>query len=188
MALDLLDAHHIDLMITDIMMPAVDGYTLTQDLREAGNTMPVLMITAKDTIDDKEIGYRSGTDDYMVKPIILKEMLLRVRALLRRANIASQKRIVIGTSDLNYNTFVATIRGIPLELPKKEFLLLFLLLSQPERIFTRQQLMDEIWGYDTASDPHTVNVHINRLRKQIQHSKDFSIITVKGLGYKAVIK
>ncbi len=186
-ALEILEGIQIDLLITDIMMPKIDGYSLTKDLRSAGYDLPVLMITAKETIDDKEYGYNSGTDDYMVKPIILKEMLLRVNALLKRAQIASSKKIRIGETVLDYDTFLISIKSENIEIPKKEFMLLFKLLSQPGRIFTRQQIMDDIWGYDTESDSHTVNVHVSRLRERFENCKDFEIVTVKGLGYKAVV-
>ncbi len=187
-ALDILYNNHIDLLITDIMMPKMNGYSLTRELRDAGYDMPILMVTAKETIDDKETGFNSGTDDYMVKPIILKELLLRINALLKRAKIASDKRISIGDTELDYETFRATINNQVTDIPKKEFMLLFRLLSQPGRIFTRQQIMDEIWGFDTESDEHTVNVHISRLRERLSKCNDFEIVAVKGLGYKVVVK
>jgi len=185
-ALDLLDTTHIDLLITDIMMPRMDGYALSSDLREAGYDLPILMITAKETIDDKKKGFKSGTDDYMVKPIDMDEMLLRVAALLRRAKIANEKKLVIGNTVLDYETFTITAENAVLDIPKKEFLLLFKLLSGINKIFTRQQIMNEIWGYDTESDEQTVNVHIRRLRERFEGNADFEIVTVKGLGYKAV--
>lgn len=187
-ALDILAGTHIDLLITDIMMPKMNGYTLTRELREAGYELPILMVTAKETIDDKETGFNSGTDDYMVKPIVLKELLLRVNALLKRAKIASEKRITVGGTTLDYNTFTVTIDKVAAEIPKKEFMLIFRLLSQPGRIFTRQQIMDEIWGFDTESCEHTISVHISKLRERFTDCKDFDIVTVKGLGYKAVVK
>lgn len=186
-ALETLDKVQIDLLITDIMMPEMDGYSLTYELRQAGFKIPILMITAKETIDDKENGFNSGTDDYMVKPIILKEMLLRVNALLKRTQYAHEKLIEIGKSIVDYDTCTVRINDETIEIPKKEFLLLFRLLSNPGRIFTRQQLMDEIWGYDSESDEHTVSVHISRLRDRLLNCHDFKIVTVKGLGYKAII-
>lgn len=186
LALDILNENHIDLLITDIMMPKMDGYELSKDLRETGYDLPILMITAKETIDDKKRGFKSGTDDYMVKPIDMDEMLLRVSALLRRAKIASDKKLIIGNYIFDYNNFAVTVSNECIYVPKKEFQLIFKLLSQPNRIFTRHQLMDEIWGYDSESDEQTINVHIRRLREKFQGNKDFDIITVKGLGYKAV--
>lgn len=185
-ALDILDHNHVDLLITDIMMPKMDGYMLSRDLRESGHDLPILMITAKETIEDKKKGFKSGTDDYMVKPIDMDEMLLRVAALLRRAKIASDKKLVIGNTTLDYETFTVTVSSSSQDIPKKEFMLLFKLLSGINKIFTRQQIMDEIWGYDTESDEQTVNVHIRKLRERFEGNQDFDIVTVKGLGYKAV--
>jgi len=186
-ALSILDETHIDLLITDIMMPKINGYILTKDLRGFGYELPILMVTAKETIDDVETGFRSGTDDYMVKPVVLRELLLRVNALLKRAKIASDKIIKLKNSEFNYETFTAVINGKSFSIPKKEFLLLFRLLSQPGKIFTRQQLLDEIWGYDSQSGEGTVNVHISRLRERFADCQDFEIITVKGLGIKVMI-
>jgi len=185
-ALELMDNVHIDLLITDIMMPEKDGYVLSEELRDAGYELPILMITAKETIDDKKTGFAVGADDYMVKPIDMDEMLIRVAALLRRAKIASDKRIVVGNYSFDYDTFTITVYDEVFELPKKEFQLIFKLLSQPNRIFTRQQLMEEIWGFDVESDERTVDVHIKRLREKFEGSRDFEICTVRGLGYKAV--
>ncbi|MDO5522010.1 MAG: response regulator transcription factor [bacterium] len=187
-ALDVLDETYIDLLITDIMMPKMNGYHLTKVLREAGYELPILMITAKETIDDKENGYRSGTDDYMVKPIVLRELLLRVNALLKRVKTTSEKKITLRTSAFDLDSFTAVVNGKSVEIPKKEFMLLFCLLSRPGKIFTRQQLLDEIWGYDTESGEGTVNVHISRLRERLRGCTDFEIVTVKGLGIKAVLK
>ncbi len=185
-ALEILDRTHIDLLITDIMMPQIDGYTLSNDLRSAGYELPILMITAKETFADKKRGFTCGTDDYMVKPVDMDEMLLRVAALLRRAKIASEKRLVVGSTIFDYENFTVTVNDVPLEVPKKEFMLVFMLLSRANKIFTRQQIMDEIWGYNTESDEQTVNVHISRLRERFEGNHDFIIVTVKGLGYKAV--
>ncbi|MBC7958995.1 MAG: response regulator transcription factor [Vallitaleaceae bacterium] len=147
-AVKILERVHIDLLITDIMMPKMDGYTLVNHLRNAAYELPILMITAKETIEDKKKGFKIGTDDYMVKPVDMDEMTMRVAALLRRAKIASDKRIVVGSTVFDYETFMVTVNDIAQDVPKKEFMLIFKLLSQVNRIFTRQQLMDEIWGYD----------------------------------------
>jgi two-component system, OmpR family, response regulator len=168
------------------MMPIIDGYALSKELREAGYELPILVITAKDTIDDKKKGFKIGIDDYMVKPVDMDELVLRVFALLRRAKIASEKEMVVGTTIFNYDNYTVTVNNINIELPKREFQLIFKLLSQPNRIFTRHQLMDEIWGYNAESDMRTVDVHIKRLRERFEGNKDFEIVTVKGLGYKAV--
>jgi DNA-binding response OmpR family regulator len=185
-ALDIIDRQHIDLMITDIMMPGMDGYTLTEQLREAKYEFPILMVTARETIRDKRKGFIVGTDDYMVKPIDEEELILRVKALLRRAKIVSERKIVIGNAILNYDTLTVSRDSERVTLPQKEFMLLYKLLSYPEQIFTRMQLMDEIWGLDTESDEHTVSVHIGRLRERFFKWTEFSIETVRGLGYKAV--
>lgn len=187
-ALKTMDNNHIDLLITDIMMPKVDGLMLSADLRQAGYDLPILIITAKETIDDKKKGFHIGADDYMVKPIDMDEMLLRVAALLRRAKIASDKKLAIGDIVFDYNNLSVYMNNENMELPRKEFELIFMLLSSMNRIYTRQQIMDEIWGYDSNSDERTVDVHIKRLREKFSGNKDFEIITVKGLGYKAVKK
>lgn len=185
-ALSILDKTHIDLVITDIMMPKKDGFSLSKDLRQSGLDIPILIITAKETIEDKKKGFSVGADDYMVKPIDMDEMVVRVAALFRRAKIASDKKIVIGDTSLNYNNFLVTRKEEEMELPNKEFQIIFKLLSQPNRIFTRMQIMDDIWGYDTNTEERTVDVHIKRLRERFAGNKDFEIITVRGLGYKAV--
>jgi DNA-binding response OmpR family regulator len=185
-ALDIIDKQHIDLMITDIMMPGMDGYSLTEQLRESGYEFPILMVTAKETIKDKRKGFIVGTDDYMVKPIDEEELILRVKALLRRAKITSERKITIGQVTLNYDSLIVSRGSERVSLPQKEFMLLYKLLSYPETIFTRIQLMDEIWGYDTESAEHTVSVHISRLRDRFYNWPEFSIETVRGLGYKAV--
>ena len=185
-ALDALDADYYDLIISDIMMPKVDGYALVQQLREAGNTTPVLMITARDSYDDMRIGFQSGTDDYMVKPINVNEMVLRVGALLRRAQMVSERRQTIGNTTLECDCLTVTEEGEVTVLPQKEFMLLYKMAAFPGKIFTRQQLMDEIWGYDSPSDTHTVDVHIGRLRDRFRNSKDFKIVTIRGVGYKVV--
>lgn len=183
-ALKVLDEEHIDLMIADIMMPNMDGYTLTSELRTSEYNFPILMITAKESFEDKKKGFLAGTDDYMVKPIDFDEMLLRVSALLRRAKISNEHKIVVGDITLDYETLTVTTKTEAFILPKKEFYLLFKLLSYPKKIFTRQDLMDEIWGFDNETDERTVDVHIKRLREKFDSFDEFKIITVRGLGYK----
>lgn len=187
-AMDILDQEHIDLVILDIMMPGMDGYTFTKTLREAQNNLPILMVSAKQLPQDKKRGFLVGTDDYMTKPIDEEEMLLRIKALLRRARIVSERRITIGNTVLDYDTFTVSRGTEIMELPQKEFLLLYKLLSYPGRIFTRIQLMDEIWGSDSDTGWETVTVHIGRLRKRFEDWNAFEIISVRGLGYKAVKK
>lgn len=187
-ALDILEKEYIDLIISDIMMPHMDGYELTRALRESGYDMPILMVTAKDQFDDMQRGFRAGGDDYMVKPINIKELVLRVEALLRRARISSEKKITVGHTVLDYDALTVTLHGKETILPQKEFYLLYKLLSYPNKIFTRPQLMDEIWGMFSETDERTVNTHINRLRERFADCPDFEIVTVRGLGYKAVKK
>ena len=164
----------------------MDGYTLTKLIRESNNNVPILMITAKETFSDKQEGFRVGTDDYMVKPIDVNEMILRVGALLRRSQIINERRIVIGETTFLYDFLSAKYNNKELVLPQKEFYLIYKLVSTPNKIFTRQQLMDEIWGIESETDPRTVDVHINRLRERFKYNKDFNIITIRGLGYKVV--
>lgn len=185
-ALEILEHQHIDLMITDIMMPGMDGYTLTEQLRDAGYDFPILMATAKETIKDKRKGFIVGTDDYMVKPIDEEELILRVKALLRRAKIVNERKVIVGKVTLNYDSLTVSRESERITLPQKEFLLLYKLLSYPDTIFTRMQLMDEIWGFDSQTDDHTVSVHIGRLRERFDAWPEFDIVTVRGLGYKAV--
>ncbi len=185
-ALEILDKEHIDLIVSDIMMPNMDGYQLTKALREANYNLPILMITAKEDFKDKQKGFNIGIDDYMVKPINVNEMVLRVGALLRRAHIANTRKLEMGSTVLNYDSLTAEFNSSEYLLPQKEFQLLYKLLSYPNKIFTRQQLMDEIWGLDSETDERTVDVHINRLRDRFKNSSDFKILTVRGLGYKAV--
>ena len=187
-ALEKMETHHVDLIVLDIMMPRMDGYEFTRTLREAGSEIPILMVTAKEGLQDKKMGFIIGTDDYMVKPVDEEEMLLRITALLRRSRIAADRRLQIGKTELNFNSMTVTVEGAGESLPKKEFLLLFKLLSNPGRIFTRRQLMDEIWDMDSESDERTVDVHINRLRDKFRGNADFELSTVRGLGYKAVLK
>ena len=185
-ALDALDNDYYDLIISDVMMPVMDGYELVRQLREAGITIPVLMITAKDGFDDMRTGFLSGTDDYMVKPVNVNEMVLRVSALLRRAQMISERRQVIGGTTMECDSLTVTTENGSMVLPQKEFMLLYKMASFPGKIFTRQQLMDDIWGYDSESDTHTVDVHIGRLREKFRDSKDFKIVTLRGVGYKVV--
>ncbi len=185
-ALDALDGDYYNLIISDIMMPVMDGYEFVRLLRDSGNTTPVLMITAKDAFDDMRKGFVSGTDDFMVKPINVNEMVLRVQALLRRAQMINERKQTIGATVLEHDTYTVTTSEESITLPQKEFLLLYKLVSYPGRIFTRQQLMDEIWGYDSDSDTHTVDVHIGRLRDRFRDNTDFKIVTMRGVGYKVV--
>lgn len=185
-ALRLLDSQYIDLIISDIMMPGMDGYELIRKLRDSGYTLPILIITAKERFEDKLLAFQAGTDDYMVKPIDVNEMVLRVGALLKRARIATERRISCGKTLLNYDALTVTVNGQETLLPQKEFYLLYKLMSYPNKIFTRQQLMDEIWGLDSTSDERTVDVHVNRLRERFKDCDDFIIMTVRGLGYKVV--
>ncbi len=185
-ALKVMDNEHIDLVIVDIMMPDMDGYEFTKAVREADGNLPILMISAKQLPADKQKGFLVGTDDYMTKPIDEVEMLLRIKALLRRAKIASDRRIVIGDLVLDYDSLTVTKGTDVQELPQKEFLLLYKLLSYPGKIFTRIQLMDEIWGVSSATGWETVTVHIGRLRKRFENYEEFTIESVRGLGYKAV--
>lgn len=185
-ALDAMDNDYFDLVITDIMMPVLDGYELVRQLRDTGNITPVLMITAKDAFDDMSQGFVSGTDDYMVKPVNVNEMLLRVKALLRRAQMINDRRQVVGNTIMELDSLTVTTDTESMVLPQKEFMLLYKMLSYPGKIFTRNQLMDEIWGYDNESDTHTVDVHIGRLRERFRNNTDFKIVTMRGVGYKVV--
>ena len=171
-ALDAIHNDYYDLIISDIMMPVIDGYEFVRQLRDSGNTTPVMMITAKDAFDDMRMGFLSGTDDYMVKPINVNEMVLRVGALLRRAQMINERRQVIGNTVLECDSLTVTTEDESVILPQKEFMLLYKMASYPGKIFTRQQLMDEIWGYGNESDPHTVDVHIGRLRDRFRYNKD----------------
>ena len=187
-ALAAMEHSHIDLVVLDVMMPKMDGYTFTKTLRAADNNLPILMVSAKQLPADKKQGFLVGTDDYMTKPLDEEEMLLRIRALLRRAKIASEHRMVIGDVVLDYDALTVSRGKEVQELPRKEFLLLYKLLSYPGKIFTRIQLMDEIWGADSETGWETVTVHIGRLRKRFEGWEEFEIISVRGLGYKAVKK
>lgn len=187
-AFDLLESHYIDLIISDVMMPKLNGFEMTQAIRNAGYTMPILIISAKGQAADKQKGFQSGIDDYMVKPIDVNEMIWRVEALLRRSQIISQRKVRIGSSELNSDTYTLRCGEQEVVLPQKEFLLLFKLLSAPDRIFTRTQIMDEIWGVDQERDSHTLDVHISRLREKCKDNPDFDIVTMRGLSYKAVAR
>ena len=187
-ALTVMDQQHIDLVVLDVMMPKMDGYEFTKILREAQNNLPILMVSAKQLPADKKKGFLVGTDDYMTKPIDEEEMLLRIKALLRRAQIVSDRKIVIGDVVLDYDSFTVSKGNDVQELPQKEFLLLYKLLSYPGKIFTRIQLMDEIWGAESDTGWETVTVHIGRLRKRFEGWAEFEIVSVRGLGYKAVKK
>lgn len=187
-ALEVMEREYVDLIVADIMMPRMDGYELTRVLRDSQYEMPILMVSAKDQFDDMQRGFRAGSDDYMIKPINVRELVLRVGALLRRAKISAEKKIVIGSTVLDYDALTVTLHGEETILPQKEFYLLYKLLSYPNKIFTRPQLMDEIWGMFSETDERTVNTHINRLRDRFSDCPDFEIITVRGLGYKAVKK
>ncbi len=187
-ALDIMDHQHIDLMISDVMMPKMDGFELTKIIRESGSMLPIIMLTAKALPEDKRTGFLVGTDDYMVKPPDRQELILRIKALLRRARIVDEHKITIGDVVLDYDTHTVR-RGYDAQvLPPKEFNLLYKLLAYPERTFTRLELLDEIWGMDSESDEKTVNVHINRLRTRFMDWPEFEIQTIRGMGYRAVRK
>ncbi len=187
-ALEILDREHIDLVVLDIMMPQMDGYEFTRLVRKTDNVLPILMVTAKQLPSDEKKGFLVGTDDYITKPIDEEKLLLRIKALLRRAQIVNERKITIGDVTLDYNSFTVTKKGIVQELPQKEFLLLYKLLSYPGQIFTRIQLMDDIWGSDSETGWETVTVHVGRLRKRFEGWNEFEIVAVRGLGYKAVKK
>ena len=187
-AMEILDREYVDLVVLDVMMPRMDGYEFTRTLREGDNALPVLMVSAKQLPKDKKMGFLVGTDDYMTKPIDPEEMLLRIRALLRRARIASERRITVGDAVLDYDSLTVRRGEEVQELPQKEFLLLYKLLSDPGKIFTRIQLMDEIWGADSETGWETVTVHVGRLRRRFEGWEEFEIVSVRGLGYKAVKK
>ena len=186
-ALEIMDKQHIDLIVLDIMMPVMDGYKFTEQMRAAGDNTPILMVTAKDLPEEKCKGFIVGTDDYMVKPVNEEELVLRIKALLRRSQIASEHRLKIGKVSLDYDSFTVSRDGVSQTIPQKEFQLLYKLLSYPDKIFTRLQLMDEIWGMESNTVDTTVNVHITRLRRRFEEWPEFEIIALRGIGYKAVI-
>ena len=185
-ALDAIERVMPDLVIADVMMPGMDGWELTQELRDAYPLLPIMLVTARDSLEDKRTGFTAGADDYLTKPVDLDELLLHVQALLRRSRAMTSHRLTIGDTVLDYDSLTVRRGDTLLTLPKKEFFLLFKLLSSPMQIFTRRQLMDEIWGMDSDSDERTVDVHIKRLREKCEAFPDFSLVTVRGLGYKAV--
>lgn len=187
-AMEVMDTKHIDLIVLDVMMPRMDGFEFTRQLRQAGNTTPILMVTAKHQNEDKCEGFIAGTDDYMVKPINENEFLLRIKALLRRSQIISEHKLTIGNVVLDYDSLSVSKNGQLQILPQKEFYLLYTLLSSPEKVFTRLQLMDSIWGMNSESIDTTVNVHINRIRKRFEGWTEFEILAIRGVGYMAVIK
>lgn len=187
-AFDRMIEEPVDLIISDIMMPGMDGFEFASQVRKQDKTIPILFMTARDDISSKQKGYHIGIDDYMVKPIDMDELILRLSALLRRANIANERKLVIGSLTLNEEETTAYINGDEVQLTVREFNILFKLLSYPKRTFTRTQLMDEFWGFDNESTPRTVDVSITKLRDKLSKCKNVEIITVRGLGYKAVIK
>ena len=187
-ALEKMENHHVDLIVLDVMMPRMDGYELSETLRKGNCNLPILMVTAKETSADKKKGFIVGTDDYMVKPVDEEEMLLRIAALLRRSQIVNEHRLIVGKTVLDYDALTVSQNGNVQELPNKEFMLMYKLLSYQNKIFTRRSLMDEIWDMNSDTDERTGDVHINRLRERFKENQDFEFITVRGLGYKAVIK
>lgn len=185
-ALEYLSHDYVDLVISDIMMPGMDGYALSRAIREQSPQMPILIITAKGAFDDISLGFHSGADDYMVKPINVNEMVLRVRALLRRAEMNNERKQKIGETLMECDSLTVSRAGESMVLPQKEFMLLYKMAAYPGKIFTRQQLMDEIWGYSSGSELHTVDVHIGRLREKFKENPDFKIVTIRGVGFKVV--
>ena len=185
-ALEALEKEHIDLVVLDIMMPEMDGYQFTQELRSTNPDLPVLMVSAKHLPEDRKQGYRLGVNDFMSKPVDEEEMILRIKNLLRMAKIASERRMNIGNVVLDYDSMTVTRGDESITLPQKEFQLLYKLLSNPGRIFTRIELMDEIWGAESETGWETVTVHVGRLRKHFEGWQEFDILSVRGLGYKAV--
>lgn len=203
-ALDVLEHERVDLAVVDVMMPGIDGLAFTRMLRDAGNNLPIIVVTAKGTLGDKHAGFDAGADDYLVKPVDEEELVMRVGALLRRARINAERRLAVGGTVLDSDAFTVsegTQAGTSAgpdgvedgagpraqELPRLEFNLLFRLLSYPGKVFTRRQLLDDVWGPDADSDERTVDVHVSRLRERFGGNPDFEIVTVRGLGYKAVV-
>lgn len=187
-ALDYIKSNIVDLLITDVMMPRIDGFELVKILRQRKNEFPILMLTAKDTIQDKTIGFTNGVDDYMSKPINYQELKLRLLALIRRTKVEDPQKLEVGNVVIDKKTYTAHRNGIEVDFSKKEFELLYKLLSSPEQIFTKEQLLDSIWGEDSFSTEDTVKVHISKIRKLCEPFKDvFKITTVRGLGYKGEI-
>ena len=186
-ALEILDNKHIDLLIVDIQMPKMNGYELVKVLRDSGDQRPIIMLTAMTSFEHKKQGFASGIDDYMTKPVDYEELIWRIEAILRRANIASEKKIQIGKFEMNQGTYQANYDGRQITLTNKEFDLLFLLLSYPETVFTKQQLMDKIWGYDTETEYDTIKTYVSKLRNKLSDCEEFELKALRGLGYKAVI-
>lgn len=186
-ALDIMDKQQIDLAVVDIMMPVMNGYEFTETLRQGGCEIPILMVTAKISHEDKKRGFALGIDDFLAKPFDTDEFLWRIRALARRSKIASEKKLVLGSTELDYSSFSISVDKKTVSVTPKEFLLLYKLLSYPNKLFTKRQIMDEIWNFDSESDEHTVEVHINRLREKFKDNKDFSIKTIRGFGYMGVV-
>lgn len=185
-ALALMEHRHIDLAVVDLTMPQMDGLTFTRTVREGGSSLPILMVTARVAQADKREGFRAGTDDYMVKPVDEEEMLWRIEALLRRSRSAAEQRLTVGGTVLDYRAMSATCGGKPVPLSAKEFQLLYKLLSYPETLLTKRQLIDELWDLDSDVDEHTVEVHISRLREKFRGCPDFHIRTIRGFGYMAL--
>lgn len=187
-ALNLLEDGKTELVITDIMMPVMDGYTFVKIMRSQGWDIPVIMLTAKDTLNDKGQGFSVGCDDYLTKPVNFEELVWRIDALLRRSKIANEGKIVIGGVTVDSSEFTVTRGDTVIELPTKEFRLLYLLLSYPNKIFTKENILDKVWGYTSESDETTVRTHMNRLRSKFENFPEFELVTIRGVGYKAVIK
>lgn len=185
-ALDAIENEYFDLVISDIMMPVMDGYQFVRTLRESGFNIPVLMITAKDAFEDMQLGFLSGSDDYMVKPINLNEMVLRINALIRRVKMNNERKHIIGNTTLECDSCMVYTASEEINLPLKEFMVLYKMVSYPGKIFTRQQLLNDVWGYECEMDTHTVDVHIERLRRKFRDNLDFEIVTIRGIGYKVV--
>ena len=189
-ALNLMEKQQIDLVISDIMMPKMDGYEFVQTLRETKHTLPILMITAKSQLESLETAFKLGVDDYMVKPLRLEELVLRVKALLRRSQLEAEKVLTFTHTRLDYNALTTTdlTTGEQVQIPPKEFFLLYKLLSHPEKIFTRLDLLDDIWGMEEDYDERLIDACIKRLRQKLKGNEDFDIVTVRGLGYKGTMK
>ncbi len=187
-AITAVENNHVDLMICDIMLPEMNGYDVTETIRSTNKEMPILIVTARETLEDKRRGFAVGIDDYMVKPINMDELLMRISALLRRAKITSERKITIGDVQIDMDAMTINYGHEQMQIPKKEFFILFKLISMPNHIFTRHALMEEIWGPDAETDERTVDVHIKRLRERLEEAKitEFEIVTVRGLGYKIV--
>lgn len=185
-ALEILERKQVDLIVLNVLLPRVDGYELLEEIRGSRMEAPILVVSEQQGLGEKRRCFRLGADDYLVKPFEEEELLLRIEALLRRARLQTQRRLRVGETELIYDSLTVREGEKETALPRKEFLLLYQLLSYPNKTFTRGQLMDEIWDLNSESDEHTVNVHISRLRDRFRENRDFSIVTVRGLGYRAV--